>query len=132
VHIRTFAKPANFWFDYQDSTISEFNSNPGFKQTTDPCNWEPAYHNSVGNFPWLGVVQINDNPVTIPPWSNGTYTFSILAKGLPSGYYGFNPVIYGKTTDLPPERAGTNYIAYDYPITIGVGHIMDPSGICAR
>ncbi|MDE2590462.1 MAG: hypothetical protein KGL95_12465, partial [Patescibacteria group bacterium] len=46
VHIRTFAKPANFWFDYKDSTISEFNSNPGFKQTTDPCNWEPAYHNS--------------------------------------------------------------------------------------
>jgi hypothetical protein len=132
VHIRTFAKPANFWFDYKDSTISEFNSNPAFKQTTDLCNWEPAYHNSVGNFPWLGVTQINDNPVTIPPLSNGTYTFSILAKNLPSGYYGFNPVFYGKTTDLPPERAGTNYIAYDYPITIGVGHIMDPSGICSR
>ncbi len=136
LHIHTFDKPVHFWFDYKDSTITEFMTNPGFKQASNPCNWDITYNNAIQNAPWLRLdgINVKEKPVTIPPYSNGTFTFSVLAKNLSDGYYGLNPVVYGATSDTPAENAGTNYVAFNYPITIGTGIAwsLDSVGTCLR
>ena len=136
LHIRTFDKPARFWFDYKDSTARKFVINPGFKFGSDACNWDVTDNSQMQNTPWLRIdgIHVKENSVSIPANSNGTYTFSILAENLSDGYYGLNPVVYGATTDVSPEDAGTNYIAYNFPIITGIGNtkILDFSGTCLR
>jgi hypothetical protein len=111
-------------------------TNPGFKQASNPCTWDVTYNNVIQNAPWLRLdgINVKEKPVTIPPYSNGTFTFSVLAKNLSDGYYGLNPVVYGATPDTSTENAGTNYVAYNYPITIGAGIAwsLDSVGTCSR
>jgi hypothetical protein len=135
VHIRTFDKPAKFWFDYKDSTAVKFASDPGFKVGSDACNWDVTDNNRIEEAPWLRIdgIHVKETPVTIPAHSNGTYTFSILSENLESGYYGLNPVIYGATTDVSENNAGTNYIAYNFPVLAGVRNTnLDLTGTCLR
>ncbi|MDH2908308.1 MAG: hypothetical protein PXX83_09475 [Candidatus Nitrosotalea sp.] len=134
LHVRSFDKPVDFVFDYKDSLIDQFKTNPGFEKSFDVCNWNVANRDLVGSFPWLrlGQISVSDIPVTFKPWSNGTYTFSIIAKGLDDGYYGLNPVVYGRPAGVSDDNTGINYVAYDYPVTIGLGSNVDPSGVCNR
>ncbi|TLX93532.1 MAG: hypothetical protein E6K91_08495 [Thaumarchaeota archaeon] len=136
LHIRTFDKPARFWFDYKDSTATKFVKNPGFKFGSDACNWDVTDNSQMQNTPWLRIdgIHVKENSVSIPANSNGTYTFSILAENLSDGYYGLSPVVYGATTDVSSDDAGTNYIAYNFPLVTGIGNtkILDFSGTCLR
>ncbi|MHB8602608.1 MAG: hypothetical protein ACYC9R_08205 [Nitrosotalea sp.] len=136
LHVHTFDKPIRFWLDYKDSTIAEFMTNPGFKQIANQCNWDVTHNSIIQNAPWLRLdgINVTEKPITISPYSNGTFTFSVLAKNLSDGYYGLNPVVYGDTSDTPAENAGTNYVAYNYPITIGNGIAwsLDSVGTCSR
>ena len=136
LHIRTFEKPARFWFDYKDSTATKFVTNPGFKFGSDACNWDVVDNNKVQDTPWLRIngIYVKENSVIIPAHSDGTYTFSIIVENLSDGYYGLNPVVYGATTDISSDDAGTNYIAYNFPIETGIGinKILDFSGNCSK
>jgi hypothetical protein len=131
VPIRTFAKPVNFQFDYDLSTIFNYAANPFFTQLNDVCHWLP-YAGNGNNFLTYqhGEIEVTARPVTIPSWSNNTYTFSILIKNLPSGFYALRTVIDGKPVDRYTNQAYNTYLAFDYPITIGVGSRIDPTGIC--
>ncbi|MDC8452605.1 MAG: hypothetical protein KGH87_06670 [Thaumarchaeota archaeon] len=135
LHVRSFDKPVDFMFDYKDSTIDQSKTDPGFVKSFDVCNWNVANRDLVKSFPILGLghMSVSDNPVTFKPWSNGTYTFSIITKDLDDGYYGLNPVVYGRPAGITDSNTGLNYAAYDYPITVGVGSsIMNQSGVCNR
>lgn len=135
MHVRTFDKPVRFWFDYKDSMATKFATNPGFKIGSDACNWDVTENNQDQSEPWLRIdgIHVKESPVIIPAHSNGTYTFSILAENLADGYYGLNPVIHGATTDISSDNAGTNYIAYNFPIETGIGNkILDFTGTCMK
>lgn len=139
VHVQTFNDSSKFWFDIKDSQYVKFNGDPKLKQEySNPCTWTFAANNAVTDerqwYKMVGKVTVTDRPVTIPPHTNGTYTFSILAKDLDVGYYGFNPIYYGVPVDsnIPPENMGGGSVADYYPVVIGLDKYLDPSGVCGR
>ncbi|MDE1765840.1 MAG: hypothetical protein KGI27_06140 [Thaumarchaeota archaeon] len=134
-NVRTYNSGAHLWYDYKDSTLSKYFGDPGLKEESNPCTWDITNPYSLDNaqeFQFIGNAVVNDNPVTIPPYSNGTYAFSIIAKGLGTGIYRLNPVIYSESTDskIPQDRLGGAAVAQNYPLTIGLDSNMNPSGIC--
>ena len=134
-NVRTYSSGAHLWYDYKDSTLSKYFGDPGLKEESNPCTWDITNPSSLDNaqeFQFIGNAVVNDNPVTIPPYSNGTYTFSIFAKGLGPGIYRLNPVIYSESTasKIPQDWLGGAAVAQNYPLTIGLDSNMDPSGIC--
>lgn len=139
LHVHTFNDSADFWFDVKDSNYIKFNGDPKLEQEgSDPCTWSFTNGNAVGDekqwYKMVGKVTVTDRPVTIPPHTNTNYTFSILAKDLDAGYYGLNPVIYGRPIDstVPLENMGGGSVGSYYPVIMGLGKYLDPSGICSR
>ncbi len=139
VNVRTFNDSSNFWFDIKDSEYVKFNGDPKLvEQSSDPCTWTFTNNNAVSDerqwYKMTGKVTVTDRPVTFPPHTNGTYSFSILAKNLEEGYYGLDPAFYGRPVDsnVPLENMGGGSIASYYPVVIGLDKYLDPSGICSR
>jgi hypothetical protein len=137
VNVRTYNTGAKLWFDYEGSGAVKFIGDPQLKEGSDPCYWSFNNDKSVDRAQWLKLVggfRVTDNPVTIPPYSNGTYTFSIFAKNLDYGWYGLFPIIFSESlnSNIPLENLAGQAIANHYPITIGIDSKMDPSGVCER
>src|SRR5438445_11880476 len=100
VNVRTYNTGAKLWFDYKASSAVKFIGDPQLKEGSDPCNWNFNNDKSVDGAQWLKLVggfRVTDNPVTIPPYSNGTYTFSIFAKNLDYRWYGLSPIIFSES-----------------------------------
>ena len=137
LNIRTYDAGAKLWFDYKDSNAIKFIGDPLLKEDPNPCAWTFTNDRSVDHAQWLKLVggfRVTDNPVTIPSYSNGTYTFSIFAKNLDNGWYGMSPMIFSESSNsnIPLETLGGQAIASYYPITMGLDSNLNPSGVCVK
>ncbi len=139
INVQTFNDSSNFWFDIKDSDYVKFNGDPKLvEESSDPCTWIFTNDNAIPDesqwYKMTGRVAVTDRPVTFPPHTNGTYSFSILAKDLDTGYYGLDPIFYGRPTDsnVPLENMGGGSVASYYPVVIGLDKYLDPSGVCSR
>lgn len=137
LNVRTYDTGAKLWFDFKDSNAIKFIGDPILYEESNPCNWTFNNDRSVDNAQWLKLVgsfRVTDNPVTIPAYSNGTYTFSIFAKNLDHGWYGLSPIIFSESSNsnIPLQNLGGSAVASYYPITMGLDSNLDPSGVCDR
>jgi len=136
MQVQSFSQPLSLGLSLNESFFRTFYGNPGLTPAFigDYCTWSATNDSALGgqvsisklkNEP-ASVIQINAPTLNLEPYSNGSFTVSILVEPPVSQYSAVYVYLYTNSPDRP-----TLYLDFaDYvPVSVG-GQPQTVSGLC--